>query len=326
MSTTKSGCRRVAVAVSIICWMSWASGVAPARAEDHGKDLDRAQAQADLDKALADGATDRALELAEAIATHEQAEYFDSLVQLAAIHCKRGDKERAIDTVKAGLDAGFWDYRRLLNDESLALINRDQSFQEMVRGAWAKQYIAMLERDSRDEMQKPHEIMKTLSFKAGERVADVGAGSGYFTIPIARAVGPKGKVWAVDIRQQMLDFITNRLETEGLGNVEPVLAKPDDPLLPAAGVDTILMVDTIHYIQNRAAYGEKLSAALAPGGRLVIIDFRYDPDAKREFAPPIEQQVPRKTLDADLAEAGFEVVASYDFLPEQYFVVYSHPG
>jgi hypothetical protein len=120
----------------------------------------------------------------------------------------------------------------------------------------------------------------------------------------------------------MLDYIAARLTDEGIENVELGLVEPDDPALPAHGVDTILMVDVFHYIKERTEYGNKLLAGLAPGGRLVVIDFRYDPQAVREFAPPPEQQVPRETLDAELAAAGFRVRASYDFLPEQYFVVY----
>ncbi len=296
----------------------------PAAAADTGQEEtpDRAAMHASLQTALDEGRLDQALELAEQIAFAEQTEYFDALVQVVAILCRKGDKEAAVETVQAALDAGFWDYRRLLQDDSLALINADESFREMVRAAWAKQYIKMLERPSRDDMQKPAEVMAALAFKAGERVADVGAGSGYFTVPVARAVGTGGRVWAVDIRQTMLDFIRDRLTVEGLANVELLLAKPDDPMLPAGGVDTILMVDTIHYVRDRAAYGRKLAAALAPGGRLVVIDFRWDPDAEREFAPPLEQQVKREDLDADLATAGFVPVESHDFLPEQYFVVY----
>ena len=153
-------------------------------------------------------------------------------------------------------------------------------------------------------------------------VADVGAGSGYFTIPVARAVGADGRVIATDIRQEMLDYIANRLTDEGVTNVELVKVEPDDPGLPAGGVDLVLMVDVMHYVKDRVSYGRKLRSSLSPGGRLVVIDFRHDPDAEREFAPPPEQQIPQGTLDLEMGEAGFEVAASYDFLPEQYFVVY----
>jgi ubiquinone/menaquinone biosynthesis C-methylase UbiE len=309
----------LAAGAALLCSLAGWSHTALAR-EDPG--TDGAAVEADLERALAEERLDEALELAEQIAFEEMAEYFEARMRVVEILCVQGEKDEAVQAVREMLDAGYWDVRRLLRDEKLSLLNEDEDFQEMVRAAWAKQYIGMLERDSRDDMQKPDEIMATLAFAPGERVADVGAGSGYFTLPVARAVGPTGKVWAVDIRQPMLDHIDARIGAEGLTNVELVLCEADDPALPAGGVDTILMVDTIHYVKDRAAYGRKLAAALAPGGRLVIIDFRYDPDAEREFAPPIEQQVEREVLDAEMKKAGFVVAGSYDFLPEQYFVVY----
>jgi len=315
-------CGRCALALAVMVGIEFPVSEGSSAGVGQAEESSRAAAAAELDAALAEGQLERALELAEEIAAAEQDEYFEALVRVVAILCRQGKKEEAVAAVRAALDAGFWNFRRLLEDPSLTLINRDDGFRAMVRTARTRQYIQMLERDSRDEMQKPEEVMASLAFRPGERVADVGAGSGYFTIPIAKAVGSEGKVWAVDIQQAMLDFIADRLSGEGLRNVELVLAEPDDPRLPARGVDTILMVDTMHYVKQRAAYGAKLSAALAPDGRLVIIDFRYDPDAKREFAPPPEQQVPREALDADLAAAGFRVVKSFDFLPEQYFVVY----
>jgi ubiquinone/menaquinone biosynthesis C-methylase UbiE len=309
----------LAAGAALFCTIAGWSNPALAREDPPA---DRTGLEADLERALAEGRLDEALELAEQVAFEEMAEYFEARMRVVEILCLRGEKDEAVEAVREMLDAGYWDVRRLLRDEKLALLNQDESFQEMVRAAWAKQYIGMLERDSRDEMQKPAEIMATLAFSRGERVADVGAGSGYFTLPIARAVGPTGKVWAADIRQTMLDYIDERVGAEGLTNVELVLCEADDPGLPSGGVDTILMVDTIHYVKDRAAYGRKLAEALAPGGRLVIIDFRYDPDAEREFAPPLEQQVEREVLDAEMQEAGFVVAESYDFLPEQYFVVY----
>jgi len=320
MQTRHGGWRALALAVMMgvavpVC------GEPPADAAQTAAN-DRAAIAAELATARAEGQLDRALELAQEIAFSEQEEYFDALLDVVAILCQQGEKEKAVAAVQGALECGFWDFRRLLTDDALALINRDQEFRDMVVAAHSQQYIQMLERPSRDAMQKPEQIMAALAFRPGERVADVGAGSGYFTLPVARAVGPEGKVWAVDIKQTMLDYIEARLGEEGLGNVELVLAEPDDPKLPAAGVDTILMVDTMHYVRDRSAYAAKLAAALAPEGRLVIVDFRYDPEAEREFAPPPEQQVKREALDADLATAGLRVVESYDFLPEQYFVVY----
>jgi SAM-dependent methyltransferase len=283
---------------------------------------DRDELRQQLAETLAAGDLDGSVPLAEQVAFAELVDYLDASYELLRIHCRRGDEKQAFDTVESMFEAGYWDFRRMMKDEDLALVNTTDRFRAMVRAAWSKQYIGMLERDTRDAMQHPDEIMQRLGIRPGDVVADVGAGSGYFTIPVARAVGADGRVIATDIRQEMLDFISARLAEEGITNVELVKVEPDDPGLPDGTVDLVLMVDVMHYVKERAAYGRRLRSSLSADGRLVVIDFRYDPEAQREFAPPPEQQVPRETLDLEMAEAGFEVVESHDFLPEQYFVIY----
>ena len=125
-----------------------------------------------------------------------------------------------------------------------------------------------------------------------------------------------------DIRQEMLDYIQQRIEEEELFNVQLVLVPEDDPRLPPESMDTILMVDTWHYIQDGVSYAKKLRSALAPGGRVVIIDYIPKPWEERPWGPLPEQQVPRESVDADMAEAGLKPMKVYDFLPEQYFVEY----
>jgi SAM-dependent methyltransferase len=284
--------------------------------------IDEEDARRQHAEARQSGRWDDAIEQAQAIAFIEYTAYMESLQEIVRLQCLKGDKEAAYRALDELLEAQYWNFRALRNDEELSLITTEERFRKAVRGAWAKQYLEMLERESRAAMQYPERIMADLAFRPDEVVADVGAGSGYFTVPIARAVSGGGKVLALDIRQEMLDFIEGRIAAEGLGNVELGLVEPDDPLLPAGLVDTIFMVDVFHYIKDRTAYASKLKKGLAPGGRLVVIDFRYDPEAEREFAPPPEQQVARKDLDADLARAGFKVRASFDYLPQQYFVIY----
>jgi hypothetical protein len=109
---------------------------------------------------------------------------------------------------------------------------------------------------------------------------------------------------------------------EQVDNVELKKVEPDDPQLPPGGVDLIVMIDTMHYITERTAYGEKLRRGLAPGGRLVIIDYIPKSWEERPWGPPPQQHLPKETLNADLARAGLKVVEDYDFLPEQYFIVY----
>jgi len=283
---------------------------------------DRTEARKQLEAAMKIGDLDAQVEPAEVIALAELMDYFEASYGLLRIHCQREDLTAAFETVEAMLDAGFWDYRRLLGDEELALINNGEELREMIRDAWAEGYIAMLERESRDEMQHPDKIMSSLAIQPGEVVADIGAGSGYFTVRAAAAVGGTGRVIATDIRQQMLDHIDARLQAGAISNVELLKVESEDPGLPPGEIDTVLMVDVMHYVKDRSSYARKLKPALAPGGRVVVIDFRYDPKAEREFAPYPDQQVPRATLDEEMAGAGFEVAESFDFLPEQYFVIY----
>lgn len=283
---------------------------------------DRAEAMRLLEAARQAGDLDAMAEHAEAVAWIELVDYCEASYELLRIHCQRGDEAAAYATVRAMLEAGYWDHRRLLGDQQLSLINQSEKLRGMVRAAWAKGYISMLERNSRDAMQHPDRVLEALKLEPGDVAADIGAGSGYFTLRLASAVGSSGKVLATDIRQEMLDHIRARLEQAAIDNVELLAVAPDDPGLPAGTIDLVLMVDVMHYVDDRSGYASRLRPALAEGGRVAIIDFRHDPEAEREFAPRPEQQVPRSTLDREMAAAGFEVVEAFDFLPEQYFVIY----
>jgi ubiquinone/menaquinone biosynthesis C-methylase UbiE len=293
---------------------------AAARGADEAQaSLDTLQTQLDHAYTLKDYT--KALKIAEQMDEILMPKYVDLLYRITALQCLLGHKEEAYVWLKRTFDAGFWDFARFKDDPDFASIREEERFQKMAKQARIEQYLEMLERPEREEFQKPKEVMKALALKPGERVADVGAGSGYFTLPVAEAVGPKGTVWAVDIRQEMLDYIQKRLVEKNLHNVTLVLAPKDDPLLPAGGVDTILMVDTWHYIRD-PQYAKKLRAALAPGGRVVVIDYIPKPWEDRPWGPPPEQQTPREELDRHFAEAGLKPIKVHDFLTEQYFVEY----
>ncbi len=178
----------------------------------------------------------------------------------------------------------------------------------------------MLERKERDVFQKPDEVMRALALRPGERVAAVGAGSGYFTLRVARAVGPTGLVLAIDINPDLLEFLDRRAKGAGLSNVKSRRVEKDDPGLPPAGIDTILMVDTFHYVNERAEYARKLRAGLAPGGRIVVID--YLPWTGCPGAPRPERRLSREAVDEAMAAAGLAPGKVHEFLPEQFFVEY----
>ena len=174
----------------------------------------------------------------------------------------------------------------------------------------------------RDAYQKPDEVVAALAFRSGDRVADIGAGSGYFTRRISKAVGPSGDVLAIDIAPDVLEYLEARLRREGLANVRVQRVTADDPQLPPGGVDTILMVDTLHYVKDRATYAKKLRAGLAPGGRVVVVDFVPKSLEERPWGPPPEQKMSREEVDQAMADAGLAPARVHEFLTEQFFVEY----
>jgi ubiquinone/menaquinone biosynthesis C-methylase UbiE len=184
----------------------------------------------------------------------------------------------------------------------------------------AAAYIASLEDPARDAYQKPDEVMKALALRPGEVVADIGSGPGYFTLRFARAVGETGRVYAVDVSPDMILALDHRLRDEGIRNVVPVLAEPNDPLLPDASVDRFVIVDTWHHIEDRPAYLAVLKRMLKPGGQVVHIDFQ-----KRDLpiGPPLEMKVSREDLVQQMGDAGFKLSAEHTFLPYQYFLVFT---
>jgi ubiquinone/menaquinone biosynthesis C-methylase UbiE len=180
-------------------------------------------------------------------------------------------------------------------------------------------YIEALESPSRNAWQQPEKVVATLAFKPGESVVDLGAGPGYFTLRFARAVGPTGKVYGVDISREMLDYLAKQARSEHLANIQPVLAEPHDPKLAPDSVDLIFICDTLHHISDRAKYFPLLMRALKPGGRLVNIDFYKRP---LPVGPPVEMKIPEPDMIREAEAAGFHLVRKYDFLKYQYFVVF----
>jgi predicted methyltransferase len=181
-------------------------------------------------------------------------------------------------------------------------------------------YVASLDDPARDAYQKPDEVMKALGLREGEVVADIGAGSGYFTLRFARAVGDAGRVYAVDISPDMIRHLNRRLRDAGIRNVVPVLSDPDDPLLPDGSVDRFVIVDTWHHVEAQAKYLGLLKRMLKPAGQVVHIDFQ-----KRELpvGPPAGMKIAREDLVKQMETAGFRLAAEHGFLPYQYFLVFT---
>jgi ubiquinone/menaquinone biosynthesis C-methylase UbiE len=179
-------------------------------------------------------------------------------------------------------------------------------------------YVARMLDEERAAWQRPDEVVRALGLRPGDTVGEIGAGPGYFTLRLARAVGPSGRVLAVDVVPELMAVLRQRLEAAGLGNVTPILAEPRDPHLPEAGCDLVLVVDSFHHFPDGTAYLGGLASRLRPGGRIVNLDFH-----KREMpvGPPVENKVSREEFLAAAQEAGLAVVEEKDFLPYQYFLV-----
>jgi len=172
---------------------------------------------------------------------------------------------------------------------------------------------------NRDQWQQPDRIIAALNIRPGDHVADLGAGGGYFTFRLAAAVGPSGKVYAVDIDRDMVELIAQRARKEGFANVEPVLAKPEDPLLPKTGVDLIFTSNTYHHIEHRIDYFSNLRRYLRPGGRVAVIDF----DRRSWFEGLLRHYTPAEFIRREMEQAGYSLEREFDFLDRQSFLVFS---
>jgi arsenite methyltransferase len=179
-------------------------------------------------------------------------------------------------------------------------------------------YIKALEDPARDAYQKPHEVIEALALKPGEIIADIGSGSGYFTLRMARHVGDTGHVYGVDVNPDMIRHLNERLRDAGVLNVSTILARPDDPLLPQP-VDRFVIVDVWHHVDEQPKYLAVMKKHLRPGGQVVMIDFH-----KRDLpvGPPLAMKISRDDLIAQMTAHGFTLAREHTFLPYQYFLVF----
>ncbi|MGH8749153.1 MAG: class I SAM-dependent methyltransferase [Burkholderiales bacterium] len=180
----------------------------------------------------------------------------------------------------------------------------------------ADKWAHVFDEPDRDEWQKPAEIFQELDLKPNARVADLGAGTGYFSVRLARLL-PHGKVYAVDVEPAMVQYVEARAKREGLHNVIGVQAGADDPQLPEK-VDLVLLVDVYHHLEDRVRYFSALRTSLRPGGCVAIIDFRLD----APYGPPRAMRVGPEATVAEMTAAGFVVTAEHAFLPRQYFQIF----
>jgi ubiquinone/menaquinone biosynthesis C-methylase UbiE len=180
-------------------------------------------------------------------------------------------------------------------------------------------WVSVFDDPKRDAWQKPVEVVRALELRPGMTVADLGAGTGYFSRHLAAAVGAEGTVFAVEPEAKLLAHLRTRAEKEKTPNVVPILGSLDNPRLPHAASDVILIVDTYHHIDDRRSYLRALAHSLAPDGRIAIIDWH-----KRELpeGPPLDHKLAREQVLHEMTEAGYELAAEPDVLPYQYFLIF----
>lgn len=171
---------------------------------------------------------------------------------------------------------------------------------------------------NRDDWQQPQKVIAALEIPPGATVADVGAGSGYFTFKLAEAVGPIGKVYAVDIDPDMVDLIGRTAKEKAVANVEPILAKPKDSLLPENSIDLIFTSNTYHHIENRVAYFAALRQKLRPGGKLAIVEL----DGRSWIENFFGHSTPSDSIQQEMEQAGYALKQKFDFLDRQSFQIF----
>ncbi len=208
----------------------------------------------------------------------------------------------------------------LLTKVAFSQDNKPRDLHEMHRlHQDPKAYIAMLDDPGRDAYQKPHDVITALDLKAGEVIADIGAGSGYFSFRLARHVGDAGRVYAVDVSPDMILHLNRRIRDLQVRNVVSLLCAPDDPLLADSSVDRFFICDTWHHIGNHARYLALMKKMLKPGGQVVMIDFKK---SETPVGPPMEMRIDRAALLKEMEINGFRLAAEHTFLPHQYFLVF----
>lgn len=182
-----------------------------------------------------------------------------------------------------------------------------------------KAYISMLEDPQRDAYQKPHEVLTALGIKQGEMIADIGAGSGYFTFRLAHHAGENGKVYAVDVNPDMILHLNRRIRELKARNVVSILAAADDPLLSDHSVNRFFFCDSWHHIRAQTKYLSLVRKMLKPGGEVIMIDFHK---RKQPVGPPLPMRIAREDLLQQMESHGFQLKQEHTFLPYQYFLVF----
>ena len=185
----------------------------------------------------------------------------------------------------------------------------------------AEEWIKTLEAPARVDSLKIPEVVAALKVAPGQIIADIGAGTGLFSLPLALKVKPGGEVYAVDLDKELVDYISEKATEQGLINVHGVVGQPTDPAMPV-NVNLALVCDVLHHIENRAAYLNMLAQYLQPGGRIAVIDFTPEQSPHKSEPALI---VSEAQTDVWMAAAGLTPVEHVSLFTDQWFVIYGKP-
>ncbi|MEE9166111.1 MAG: methyltransferase domain-containing protein [Candidatus Neomarinimicrobiota bacterium] len=173
---------------------------------------------------------------------------------------------------------------------------------------------------NRDKWQHPDKVIESLKISPGDYVTDLGAGGGYFTFKFADVVGDNGKVFAVDVDEDMTEFLRAEAVKQGFAKVEVILGEFGDPLLPDSVSNIIFMCNTYHHIQGRVDYFSRLKADLQSEGRVAVVELRPGGWIGRLFG---SHWTKKEAIISEMEAAGYSLIADHDYLPKQHFVVFS---
>ncbi len=216
-----------------------------------------------------------------------------------------------------GSDENRYEYKRPSRD-GIGKIYMDREISHVMghRGA------GWLERPERREEERTDLLIENLPIEVGDAVADLGAGTGYFSLPMARLVGDTGTVYAVDIQSEMLAIIGDRAASQGISNIETILATEKDPGLADGSIDMVLLVDAYHEFEWPWEIMSAVYESLIPGGKVVLIEYRAE-----DRRVPIKRlhKMSERQARTELEAVGLRFVENGDFLPQQHFLVFEKP-
>jgi len=186
----------------------------------------------------------------------------------------------------------------------------------------AEDWVPRFESADRADWQKPAEVIDLMHINKGMKVADIGAGTGYFLPYLSKAVGEGGQVFALDVEKDMVRYMNERAAREHLDNVIAKVVPTDNPQLPRGEIDRILIVDTWHHIPDRVAYTKKLAESLAPNGEVFVVDFTKESD----IGPRVSHRISAEDTAVELRAGGLDAKVISETLPKQYVVVAKRPS